>query len=231
MTCFDLNLKKHEEFPSLKTEKILTKYVTSQKSLIWTFIHNNLKTGFHLFWSSNWWSSRILTPRINQHSSPIFLDTGSCSREFLTARNTHHCCKHHSRTAPAQWRAAGRQRRRSRLHPCKTLSPSAPPAERGRPTLERPEGSCSYLTDPLSLSKTTLPPAKATACTNESWAEGARFEAENDSLEKHRGSRGAGGDWRSPSWPSTGRKGQPAVGGGRPRDLVSERAHTPPREP
>lgn len=221
--CNDLSWlkpKKHEEFPLLKTEKILTKFVLSQKSLIWTFIHNNLKTGFHLFSIGNWWSSRILTPKINQHSSPVFLDTGTCGCELLTAWSTHHCCQLYSGRVPMWRHATGRKRRDSRLHPCKTTSPSAPPAEHGRLTLEHLEGSCLYCINQLPLSKTTLPPAKSTACTNESWAEGPRFEEENDSLEKHRGSRGAGRDWRSPLWPSTGQEGKRVVRRGRPRDLV-----------
>jgi len=86
----------------LKTEKILTKSVVPQKSLIWTSIYKHLKIGFHLFSSGTWWSSRILTPKINQHSSPALLDTGTCSCEPLTVQSTRHCCWHYSRKAPAR---------------------------------------------------------------------------------------------------------------------------------
>lgn len=134
----------------------------------------------------------------------LFLYTGGC--KFLTAWSTHHCCWHYNRTVPTRWRPAGHKRRGSQLHPCKAVSLSAPPAEHG-PSMHQP----------APFSKAYAP---STAFTNESWARGLRFEEENDSSEKHKGSKGTGWDWRSPLWPSTSQKGKPVVGGGRPNDLV-----------
>lgn len=84
--------KKYEEFLLKKTESILIKYVISKKIPRLVLYPQQSETGFHLFSRGSCWPNRILTPQVNQHSSPVFLDTGT--HELLTARSTCDRCQH-----------------------------------------------------------------------------------------------------------------------------------------
>lgn len=212
-----LKPKNCEEFPLLKTEKILTKSVISPKSLIWTFIHNNLKTEFHFF------SSRILTPKINQRSSPVFLDTGTAACEALTTRSRHHRCRLYSRrvthrgTPEDRLPAASSQNHATE---CSSSWAQAADAWMFRRFLLLTHKPAPFIKDhPPSRKMTSMHNCKLGRGTATSGGKGQFRTGEQSSRTRL--------DVTLVAQHRSGRETE----GGRRRELVQARAHTPAREP